>query len=281
MRRVEPIALVIALVVVLGLLPTSWVRPITRDLYSILWTPLSPLSHGATAVRVWLRPGVGMPTDADRAVAEDRDRFRALWYAERLKVEGLENRLAQFQSIAASDRSGTDVRLEPADVLSRTPAAGGLALKVNVGRRQGVAAGDVAVIGGDGLVGRVSSEVGELGCFITTLTSKATPRFDARIIPASEERSSNPTAFRVQLSPDGSGALVGDIDLPTQVGVGDSVRLSDGSWPASAQGMLVGTVFEVRRKEAQPLRGEVTVRPRIDAATLGSVVVKLSVVGSR
>ncbi len=280
MRRVEPIALVIALVVLAGLLPTSWVGPVTRDLSSILWVPLSPLSHGATAIRVWLRPGVGMPTDADRAVAGESDQFRALWHAERLKVEELEKRLAQFQSTAASDQSGTDVRFEDAAVLARTPAAGGLALKVNVGRRQGISPGDVAVVGGDGLVGRVSSEVGELGCFIITLTSKGIPRFDAYIISASEERSSNPKTIPVQLSPDGSGALVGDIDLGTVITAGDSVRLRDRTWPKTAQGMLVGHVVEVQRKDAQPLRGEVTVRPRIDAATLGSVVIKVSEGGS-
>ncbi|MSR28101.1 MAG: hypothetical protein EXS03_00805 [Phycisphaerales bacterium] len=275
MRRVPPIALVVTCVVLGGLLPTPWIAAITGDLSSVLWIPLSPLSHGSTALRVWLRPGSGATPAADGSISEDRDYFRGLWHAERLRVAELERRLAEFQATAAADRASTPVRLVGADVLSRSQAAGGIALKVNAGKRQGISSGDVAVVGGDAIVGRVAPDVGEIGCFVVSISARGTPRIDSIIVPVSEERSRKPRTVAVQLSPDGSGVLIGDIDLGSPVSVGDAVRVADAAWPPGAQGMRVGRVIKVRRKEAQPLRGEVVVEPSVDASTIGALIIKV------
>ncbi len=275
MRRAPSIAIAIACIVLAGILPTPWMAGVTRDISSVLWVPLSPLSHGATAVRVWLRPATSGVPEADNGLVEECGRLRGRLHAEYLKVEELERRLAEFQSVVRSGKGAGKDLLEHADVLSRTAAAGGVALKLNVGKRRGVAAGDIAVVRGDVIVGRVASEVGELGCFVTSLASKGTPRMDCYIVPASEERSAKPRTQKIQLAPDGGGALVGDIDLNSAIGVGDTVRLSDPSWPPGAQGMLVGKVIELRRKESQPLRGEVIVGPAAEVDRIGSVVIKI------
>ncbi len=276
MRKIPPIALVLVALTLGVFLPTPWVAPVTADLSAVLWVPLSPLSHAASAIRLWLRPGDAAVSASVQALESDRDHYRGLWHAERLRVEELERRVAQYQATTGADRGGGALRMIGADVLARTATQGGIAIKVNVGRRQGVSAGDVAIVGGDALVGRVAADVGELSCFVTSIAAKGTPRVDAIIVGAAEERARSPRTIQVQLVPDGTGALVGDIDLGLSTAPGDTVRVADPSWPRGAQGMRVGRVVEVRRKEAQPLRGEVVVVPVIDASTLATMVIKLA-----
>jgi hypothetical protein len=52
------------------------------------------------------------------------------------------------------------------------------------------------------------------------------------------------------------------------------VRLRDASWPKGAQGMVLGTVVEVGRKDQQPLRGRAIVLPAIDVRNLAEVTIK-------
>jgi len=52
------------------------------------------------------------------------------------------------------------------------------------------------------------------------------------------------------------------------------VRLRDGSWPKGAQGMVLGTVVEVGRKDQQPLRGRAIIMPAVDGRTLAEVTIK-------
>lgn len=248
----------------------------TGDLSSVLWVPLSPLSHGATAMRLWLRPRPVTPsTDEATAVAE-RDYYRGLWHADRIRIEQLEKTLRRYEvTVGLSSNVGT-IRLASAHVIARTPGSGGVALKVNAGAQHGISAGDVAVVDGDALVGRIAPEVGAVTSVILSISDRSVGRFDAYIVPAAQERSNRPAVISVQLLPDGSGNLRGDIDLASEVRPGDLVRLKDSMWPAGAQGMRVGVVSEVKRKDSQPLRGEVSVRPAIDPAVVGEIVIKLA-----
>lgn len=90
MRRVPALSLVVAFVVMLGLFPTRWIAPLTGDLSSILWVPLSPIAHGMTAMRLWLRPRTAVSTEGDAAILADRDYYRGLWHAEQIRVQELE-----------------------------------------------------------------------------------------------------------------------------------------------------------------------------------------------
>lgn len=260
----------------LGLCPTRWIAPLTGDLSSVLWVPLSPLSHGATAMRLWLRPRPITPsTDESTAVAE-RDYYRGLWHAERIRIEALEKKLRMYEVTVGRSSTAESVRLSSANVIARTPGSGGLALKVNAGSQQGVSPGDIAIIDGDALVGRIAPEVGTVTSVILSIADRSVGRFDAYIVPAAEERSNRQTRISVQLLADGSGNLRGDIDLPSAVRPGDIVRFRDGAWPMGAQGMRIGAVLAVPRKDAQPLRGEVIVQPAVDPAVVGEVVIKLA-----
>ncbi len=275
-RRIPPLALVVTLIVLLGLCPTRWIAPLTGDLSSVLWVPLSPLSHGATAARLWLRPRPNTPSIDEATAVAEREYYRGLWHAERIQTELLEKKLRLYEVTVGGASRGVAVRLASANVISRTPGSGGLALKVNVGSQHGIAAGDIAVVDGDAIVGRVAPEVGAVTSVVVSMADRSVGRFDAYIVPAAQEKSNRPQVIPVQLIGDGTGQVRGDIDLPSGVRPGDLVRLKDSQWPRGAQGMRVGVVTEVKRKDAQPLRGEVFVQPAIDPAMVGELVLKLS-----
>lgn len=280
MRSLPPTALAIAAVVMMSLMPTSWVASFAGDLSSILWVPLSPISHAATAARVWMRPQPVAASEGEQKLIEERDYYRGLWHSQLQRVKELEQRIGQYEMTAAMAPGAHADPMVAVDVLSRTGGSGSTSLKINAGRRSGIAAGDVVVIPGDAIVGRIASEVGEITSFVSCLANSGGGRIDAIIIPASQERSKNPRGVPVQLAPD-SGALRGDIELAGEARAGDVVRLADRTWPPGAQGLRIGIVTEVRRKDSQPLRGEVVVVPIVDSATVGSLIVKLTQGGER
>lgn len=276
MRRIPLIALVVACIVMLGLLPTRWIAPLTSDLSSIVWVPLSPLAHGTTIIRLWLRPGKAPPAAADAAVLVERDYYRGLWHGEQIRSQELERKLSAYEIASGASQRGDAIRLAAANVLTRTPGAGGLALKINAGSQQGISAGDVAVVDGDGLVGRIAPEVGAVSSTVLSIANRSIGRIDGYVVPADQEKAKRPAVIAIQILPDGKGELRGDIDLGSPVRPGDIVRVKDPSWPPGAQGMRLGIVSEIRRKDTQPLRGEVIIRPAVDPATVGELIVKIS-----
>jgi len=277
-RRIPLIAIVVACIVMLGLLPTRWIAPLTSDLSSIVWVPLSPVAHGTTIIRLWLRPGKAPLAAADAAVLVERDYYRGLWHAEQIRSQEFERKLSAYEIASGAGQRGGAIRLAAANVLTRTPGAGGLALKINAGSQQGISAGDVAVVDGDGLVGRIAPEVGAVSSTVLSIANRSIGRIDGYVVPADQEKAKRPAVIAIQILPDGKGELRGDIDLGSPVRPGDIVRVKDPSWPLGAQGMRLGIVSEIRRKDTQPLRGEVIIRPAVDPATVGELVVKISVV---
>ncbi|MSQ90579.1 MAG: hypothetical protein EXS01_04180 [Phycisphaerales bacterium] len=275
MHRIPPFLIAVACVVLLGLLPTRWIAPLTTDLSSVLWVPLTPLAHLGTEIRLWLRPRSELPTEADRAVREDRDFYRGLWHSEQIRVQDLEKKLRVYEVVVGAAPPSDAVRLAAANVVARTPGSGGLALKLNVGAQHGITAGDVAVVEGDCVVGRIAPEVRAVASTVISIANRSTGRIDCYVTPADQERAKRPQVIPIQILPDGGGLLRGDIDWGTTVATGDTVRIRDPSWPIGAQGMRLGVVLEIRRKDAQPLRGEVTVRLAVDPAVVGELVVKL------
>jgi len=274
-RRIPPIVIAVAFVMLIGLMPARWVAPWSSDLSAVLWVPLSPLAHAGTSVRLWLRPGGRAVAVADAGLVEERDRYRGLWHAEQIKVRELEKRLRAYEVAAKGSRDG-GARFAAASVLTRTPSGGGFALRLNCGARQGISAGDVVLAGGDSIAGRIAPDVGNVTSTVVSVADRASGRVDAYVTPAAQEGAKRAEFIAVQIAPDGRGQLRADIDLGSAVTRGDMVRVRDPSWPQGAQGMRIGVVREVRRKDAQPLRGEAIIDPVVDFASLGEVVVRLS-----
>jgi len=274
-RRIPPIVIAVAFVMLLGLVPARWVAPWSSDLSAVVWVPLSPLAHAGTSIRLWLRPGNAASREADASVVEERDRYRGLWHAEQIKVQELEKRLRAYEVAAKTSRGG-DAKFAAASVLTRSASGGGFALKLNCGSRQGIAAGDVVLFGGDAIAGRIAPDVGNVTSTVMSVADRASGRVDAYITPAAQEGAKRTEPISVQIVPDGRGQLRADIDLGSAVAAGDMVRVRDQAWPQGAQGMRIGVVREVRRKDAQPLRGEAIIDPVVDGSSVGEVVVRVS-----
>ncbi|MBU3729768.1 MAG: hypothetical protein FGM37_11070 [Phycisphaerales bacterium] len=127
---------------------------------------------------------------------------------------------------------------------------------------------------GDALVGRIAPDVLARQCVLVPLTDRSVGRIDATVIGSADDaRGIVSAGTPVQLVARGA-TLVGDIDLDAGVRPGDVVRLSDAGWAPGARGMRVGTVIDVRRKDEQPLRGMVEVKPAVDLERMSEVIVK-------
>lgn len=255
-------------------LPTVWIAPVTAALAQVVWIPMAPVAWAGNSARQWLRPSA-LESSGDAAVLRsERDLFRGLYHDERQRAEELQGRLDALDVTARIDRaSGAPVGYASARVTAVLPRGG---LRLSVGAREGVQAGDCAVVQGDALVGRVAPDVAARQCVLVPLTDRSIGRIDAVVVPASDDaRGSISGGMPVQLVARGE-LLVGDIDLDAGVRTGDVVRLSDAGWPRGARGMRLGAVADVRRKDEQPLRGMVEVRPIVDPERVSEVIVKVT-----
>lgn len=272
MRMPRPITCAVGGLVCAAMLPTAWVAPVTSALAQVAWIPMAPVAWGGGVARHWLRPAVVEPVGDAATLRGERDLFRGLYHEERQRAEELQARLDAMDTTSRLDRAaGASVRYASARVVAVLPRGG---LRLSVGAREGVQAGDCAVVQGDALVGRIAPDVQSRQCVLVPLTDRSVGRMDASVIRAEDDaRGVVSGGTPVQLVARGA-TLVGDIDLEAGVRPGDVVRLSDSSWPRGARGMRLGTVVDVRRKDEQPLRGMVEVKPAVDPERVPEVVVK-------
>ena len=281
----RPLIITSLVVLVLAFLPTRWLIPWTGDLGAIIALPLTPLGHAAGSALALVRPADEEPLpdpDEVNRIIDERDAYRGRWHAARLQVEKLENELAQLQG--ARERGiGTDWTPRNAVVVRHQLGGGGGPLRLNLGLRQGVTEGTVAVVNGDRLVGRVAGDVAQLSSLLVPIGSINTDSrhdFQARILPSGGEELGADDGVRIHLHSNGDGQLVGMIEREprarTTVRPGDEVRMGrDPAWPATAWAMLVGTVVSVESIDEQPLRQRVVVRRIVEPERLLGVTLKI------
>ena len=258
------------------LLPSGMLRPWSADVAALVWLPLRPGEYLLTSLRHFLRPdGQGAASGDLQLLTDERDRFRAMWHAERLRADELAQRLTQFDRTGELDRGGSQVDPMLVMVVGNGAGPGGRFLTLSAGSSQGVASGDPAVVGGDQLVGRVMGDPSTMTCWMAPITDAAIGRLDVYVAPADRPEAAPSESVRAQLRPDGRGLLVGELDASGRVSQGDVVRLDDRQWKRAAQGMRVGVVRAVRRADRNPLRAVVEVEPGIDIARLRQVTLKL------
>jgi cell shape-determining protein MreC len=261
------------------------------DVAAIVALPLSPLTDGGNALAAWLRPGVRWATrggapgsdleerwGADAAtlerLTEDRDTYRALWHAERLRNEDLLQRLADVR-LAEEFHRGSVFEPLRADIVGRSPAGLRGPVRLNAGRAAEVSPGDVAVFRGAHLVGRVVGEVEGLTSMLLWVADPATGKLSAAIPREPEPSAPDPGAIRVLLVPEGDGTFTADVAEDAGARLGDHVVMDDPTWPDTARGMIVGSVESVERRDDQPLRVRLRIRPAFDLHELRSVTLKI------
>lgn len=273
---VRPLLIVVAALLVTALLPLRWLWWVS-DVAAIVALPLAPLNDGSNALRAWLRPGDDPLRGASASEAQLRielDTYRALWHGERLANEELLQRLEDAR-LAEQFHRGSIFDPIRADVVGRRPDGRRGPLRINVGASAGVAAGDVAVFRGAHIVGRVMPEVDRLTSLLLPIHDPGIGRLHAAVWKEPEPDVPNPGVVRVLLTPEGDGTFSADAAQDSGVRLGDQVVLDDPDWPDTARGMIVGLVDAIDRRDDQPLRVRLRVRPLYDLHELRSVVVKV------
>jgi cell shape-determining protein MreC len=268
---------VLAPTLALALLPARWLRW-TNDIAGIVSAPLAPLAQLGVATAAWLRPPRGpiidLPESAARII-EERDRFESLFHAEALRVQALEEQLAQLQQVPLENLR-VPVRLVLADVIGRSPGAAAGVIELKRGARDGVKPGTVAVYAGVHLIGQVR-EVDHLRSLMVPLANPSIGLIAAAVRPRDRASSGLRTATRLHLRAAGDGTLLADVDRELDIHTGDDVVLVDESWPAAAQAMVLGTVQGSAPLDEAPLRSRIIVRPRYQAHELAYVTLKIEI----
>ncbi|MBM4110015.1 MAG: hypothetical protein FJ254_01475 [Phycisphaerae bacterium] len=269
----RPFAIAVLVSMIVSVLPTRVVGGVLVDASGVVSALLNPPAHALQLLREWLRPPqqVRGPDDpVMRELVRERDTYRSQWHAARQEVAELERKLDQFGAIRRADPSGA-WRLVDAAVGMAVPAAGQGVVRLLSGTALGVAAGDVAIVRGDLLAGRVGPSPDRLSSTLIPIGHAGLGRIDASIVI---DEAGQGRRLPVQLEAIGEGRLGCDVALDGGVKPGMLVRLRDASWPKGAQGMVLGTVVEVGRKDQQPLRGRAIILPAIDARNLAEVTIK-------
>lgn len=276
-RSQRAFAAAVLVTVVLALLPTSWLLPWTSGLAAVLSAIVQPAGQVGVSIRNWLRPPndpVAKESQQVQQLIDDREELRQLLYASRLRIEVLEEEMRERQD---AQRFNQGVQIDPlfARITGRTPDRPRGMVRLNVGARNGVTPGTVAVFRGVHLIGRVAGDVARLSSWLVPIIDRNTGLLEAIILPADDPVAPVEDAPRLQLTQDTHGALIGDLEKDVVVQRGDIVRLSDPAWPDSAQGMIIGFVESVREQDQRPLLNAITVRPQYHAHRLAFVTLKI------
>jgi hypothetical protein len=217
------------------------------------------------------------------------------------KLRALENENAQLKALLTDANNQLQamrflraVQIEPADVLPATvigyqAGPGVCILKLDKGKVHGVKlnAAVIAPLEQVHLLGRVV-DVGELKCDVRLV-------YDPRM-----QIQSQIIRPRVQPTPGGPGvfqdlAVTGELCLSKGLGngqmlidnidivapnanrpipqKGDLVCVTDGSWPAKIQHMVLGQVESVAARQDSPLRYDIRLAPRLPVAAQRTVMI--------
>ncbi len=269
----RPFAVAALLALIVSVLPTRIAGGVLVDVSGVVTALLNPPAHVLQLVREWLRPPQQLRGSDDpvmRELVRERDTYRSQWHAARQEVVELERKLDQAGAIRRADPSGA-WRLVDAAVGMSAPASGQGVVQLMTGTALGIAPGDVAMVRGDLLAGRIGPAPDRLTSTLIPIGHPGLGRIDASIVI---DELGQGRRMPVQLEAIGGGRLACDVGLDGGVKPGMLVRLGDGAWPKGAQGMVLGTVIEVGRKDQQPLRGRAIVRAVIDARNLAEVTIK-------
>ena len=272
-RSHRALAVATGLTVIAALLPIRWLGW-TAVLAEIVRVPIQPMADAGVQVGRWVRPPVDDrgESEALRKRTDELETTRVLLHGALLEIEGLHEEIAAMQD-ARTLRPGVEITPIFARVTSRPVDRARGPVRVNAGSRLGVVAGAIVVYRGGHLIGRVARNPSRLSCGVVPITDPSIGLIEGYVNAADDPGGDIRHRPHIQLLPDGRGGLVGDLDRELAIHRGDVVRLSDPSWPGTAQGLIIGVVQSVVPKDLQPLRNAVTVRPQYDAQRVAAMTV--------
>ena len=262
------------LAIAASLMPVSWLGW-TQGLATVVRVPVQPLAEAGVQISHWLRPAadVAGESDALRERSIQLETTRALLHGARLQIDALLEEIAVLQGVSVFLRPGVEITPIVARVTGRSPDRVGGPVRINAGTRHGVVAGTVVVYRGGHLVGRVADGVSRLSSGVVPITDGSIGLIEGFVQTKDDPAADDQNGPHIQFVADGRGGLAGDLDREVVINLDDIVRLSDFSWPDSAQGLIIGYVTSVKPKDLQPLLNTVTVRPKFRAHLVASVTV--------
>jgi hypothetical protein len=271
-----------------------WMAAVQNGLSQPIETAAIPPSFVLTTVQTTLadlvRPGIpsGLPENSDSL---------------RQRILDLENENAQLKQLIgdangrlAAMRFLQAYRIEAGDVLPATVVGfqagpGSAILRLDKGSAHGVKPGDavVAALEHVHVVGRVEKKgLGQFECTVRLITDPTTT-IQAQIVrPMVQSATATQPYQNLAVTNDlclvqgqGNGRMhIANVDTvdavsgrPIRPQKGDLVLLTDGTWPAKVQHMVVGQVDAVGPKEDQLLRYDIGIVPRISFSAQRNVMI--------
>ncbi|RMH11704.1 MAG: hypothetical protein D6695_08545 [Planctomycetota bacterium] len=274
-------ALAVVFLSIFGLLPVrpvgTWLTPFSELAYRVI----APVSHPISEVSRWVAPGriESLVDDPEQVLAEELERTRQALLREKLENERLRSIIEDLQRGFALD-PGTAVRpLTCAVIGNPSDLTAGL-LTVRAGKNAGVTTHTVATYQGIQLVGRVERVLGSVS-EVLPITTRRAGRLDGVVMLDDD----GAHMLACSLTPTGDGTLRGpvteprtpDPEHPLAVGQDVRLRVTDGSWPDSAQMLLLGRVIEIEPAPGQPLRRWIRVQPIADLRAVSQVVLRIPI----
>jgi cell shape-determining protein MreC len=264
----------VALLLIVSFLPPRLLAPVgwLGELAGVI---TAPVSQPMRVVGAWLSPAsAGAPEPEEIALLrKERDEYQTLYERMRERNNDL-LRLMEQQQLMIELNPSVSTRHLSAPVIGGTSDPGAAQLQIRAGSAQGVSRNDVVAVEGVQLLGRVE-RAGERTSWVLPITSIATRYVEGKVMAADGE------GYACKLQPVGDGTLRGDVANPGAEGAraiqpGQTVRLFDRQWPASAQMLVLGTVESVEPAPDSPLRPVIVVRPTVVLERVTEVIVRVT-----
>ncbi len=267
---------VVLVLIVMSLAPLEWVRRL-QPLGDIVTAVLTPGSAVVSMASRWLMPARRGPvqTEEEKLAREELEHARLLYLRDEEEIRKLRQQIADLQKMAPFV-SDLPVRQVMVPVVGTSSDLSSGLLRVRGGESMGITSNTVAVASGLQLVGRVTS-VGAATSLVQPFTSRAAGKIGGRVMVDEP----NAIGLRCLLDPLGDGRLRGQVESPEGGAqtpppeVGQTVRLSDDRWPASAQMFVLGKVESVQEDPASPLRKVITVMPTLTVDRVSEVILRI------
>lgn len=276
--RGKTLPLTVFALCVLALIPFQHIRWL-NPLSGLAMRVIAPISHPISEVSRWVVPGrVEDLADApEQVLAEELERTRQAYLREKVENDRLRAVIEDLQrgfSLGAS----SDIRPLTASVVGNPSDLSSGTLLVRAGSGAGVNSHTVATYQGTQLVGRVVRVLGAVS-EVRPITARRAGRLDAAVMLTPD----GSQMLACSLTPTDDEMLAGPVTEPDTpnpahpIEVGQDVRLraTDGSWPDSAQMLLIGRIVEIQPAPGQSLRRWIVVKPLADLRAISQVVLRI------
>lgn len=278
--RSRALPLTVFALFVLALIPLKYLEWL-RALGDLSYRVIAPISHPISEVSRWVAPGRvdTLSDEPEDVLAAELERTRQAMLRERTENEQLRSIIADLQRGFAIG-AGAPVRPLTTSVVGNPSDLTSGMLLIRAGRGAGVTEHTVATYQGIQLVGRVDRVMGAVS-EVRPITARKAGRLDGVVMVEPD----GSFTLACSLTPTGEGTLRGPVTEPDTpdpdraLAIGQDVRLkaTDGSWPDSAQMLLIGRVVEIEPAPGQPLRRWITVQPLADLRGISQVVLRIPV----